>query len=458
MKCVTVFDDKRLIIPDSRVAAGLISRHGFSPSSFSALESCPARWVADRLYPQPHDVFSPAAVGTGAHKVLEEFYGCIPDERDMESLCYFLNQVTSELVEAGDLTKDQAGQWSSDVSDAIGGIFDIESPSDVEVIARERQVNDIELDGVPFNGFVDRLVSESGDTFVEDYKTSKKLPSPYFGDAHGDQQRLYVHALRSLGCEVEGARLLYTRLGVAKEVDTSERAMSDTLKRFTSTWTNLNRWVKSQKFPAKPSALCGWCPLVNVCPLAQGGDRCGNGIDPDFFAVDVPHTRKAEAERSSKMPTFTEDVPYRKTLSNGSFNIGSYAAGGYLHLVQIACDLLIEAGFSLRRTQVLTLAGLLGDLIADVQRQFTGSVDVQDNLNKNIRWQLVHNLPEFPVPFGGDEQAWEDWRNKMYRRLLVQVQLMVDLVNIEMDGSNGFAGQAAEAFAGVSADPWTAEK
>lgn len=463
MECVTVFDDDRLLVPDKSVAEGLISASGFSPSSFDALESCPARWVADRVYRGPADAFSPAVVGSGAHKVLELFYAADPAERTDE----FFHECLYSVANNPKVNDSQRADWREEVYQASKSIFKIEDPAEINVLGTEIQLKNVDVGGVPFNGFVDRLRDNNGLVYVEDYKTSQKMQNPFFGDSHGDQQRLYIHALRNMGYDIAGANLLYTRIGKIKKVNTSKSAMRDVLQRFQAAWDGLNQAVDNQSFATSPSPLCGWCPLVNVCPSAQGEDRSGAGIDPEFFTLSapvktpppLPHTKgSADENVEREIEMFAEDVPYRKTLRNGQFNIGSYAAGGFLHLVQIACDLLLEAGLGLRRTQVLTLAGLLGDLVADVQRQFTGSVDVQDNLNKNIRWQLVHNLPNFPVPFGADEDAWADWREGMFKRLMVQVQLMTDLVDVQMDGDGDFAVRAAEVFAGACPDPWVGQK
>jgi len=102
-----------------------------------------------------------------------------------------------------------------------------------------------------------------------DYKSGKYRGVAPFGDDHGDQLRVYAEAVRMVdGALPIAADLLYIGARRARPVSLSRREMTATLEGFARAWAELKRHVAAQAFPATPSALCGWCPLVNCCPAA----------------------------------------------------------------------------------------------------------------------------------------------------------------------------------------------
>ena len=79
MRSDLAWDGDRLVLAEDKVAK--VARPYMSPSSFTALRSCPARHAADRLVERREHAFGAAEMGTAAHLVLEELFGLEPQER-----------------------------------------------------------------------------------------------------------------------------------------------------------------------------------------------------------------------------------------------------------------------------------------------------------------------------------------------------------------------------------------
>ncbi|MDK7734610.1 PD-(D/E)XK nuclease family protein [Propionimicrobium lymphophilum] len=259
-----VFSSSGLVV-DEQTASSLVPVKGFSPSSFASICDCPARWAGERVFHGKPNLLSPAQIGSGAHYVLEMFYGLSPDQRSRFMFGDCLDRAALDFSDLYGLKWGRRTDWCMLVEQACQGLWGIEDPMEVDIFAREFGLNGLELGGVPFFGVVDRMRDDNGLYWVEDYKTSYRVPYFVADSRHLDQQRLYILALRSLDYPVAGARLLYTRIGKVYKVPTSRRDMRDILERFKQAWGRLNDFTSTGVFPASPSASCRHCPFSDRC-------------------------------------------------------------------------------------------------------------------------------------------------------------------------------------------------
>ncbi|MBG0738702.1 PD-(D/E)XK nuclease family protein [Paeniglutamicibacter antarcticus] len=282
------WDGKKLVVTDAAVISK-IRRKALSASTSKSMQSCAARWVGERLLRNEiEDPFAPAPLGTSAHSIMEDLFDEEVYERNERTLRLaealtirdadvMWPDAEAEPDGARALTRINRRRWIEDVKTAYEGLFVIEDPKTIEVYARELQIDGLTINGVPTNGFIDRVrygVNKRGKEglVAEDYKTGK-VPTKFhlrYGDDHGDQLRVYAAALKEKTGEMPvGATVLYTKFGEARDVDLSQGAMSKTLKTFELSWKRHNRYMETREFPTKVSALCGWCPLINACPVAK---------------------------------------------------------------------------------------------------------------------------------------------------------------------------------------------
>lgn len=489
------WDGKTLLVTGEGLVENKLRRAALSASTSKSMQSCAARWVGERLLrSEEEDPFAPAPLGTSAHAVLEDLFDIEvydPSMRTIETAAAIVERDADKLwaddVTAPDDVRAQTlinrYRWKQDVRTAYEGLWTIEDPTSINVWGRELQIDGLTINTVPTNGFIDRVregvadygryVGKEG-LIAEDYK-SGKVPSAYslrFGDDHGDQLRVYAAALEAkTGEKAVGATVLYTKFGEKRDVDLSEKAMAKTLKTFKLSWDRHNRYMKNAEFPTKTSALCGWCPLVNACPVAkaEGKEAKIEGllsatdlgipslrpgaaaapvaplpdsqIDEDsnmvLFAPDLSKisaediaTAEREAvdaahmyasgmipktESSEDEMTIIEDKPWIETV-NGELNPPAYAAVAAFGTASLALDELVKAGIEPKGSLVNALNFTFLSIVAEAQFAWTGSRSMQEGANTRLRGVFRSVLESLPLPFGQDEAAWDAWADAALKR------------------------------------------
>lgn len=251
-------------------------RH-LSPSSASTFEQCPRRWKFRYIDRLPDPPGAAALAGTFAHKVLELLFQHPAAQRTRERAKAIAREVWPATEADPDFQAleldEKAGRefrWKGWL--AIEGLWKLEDPTRVEVVATEQQVV-TELGGVPFRGIVDRVErAPDGSLEVADYK-SGRAPSARYRDERLAQVLLYASAIEaSTGVRPRRARLLY--LGQkAVTVEATASAVEPVLADLAATWGRMELACSTATFDARTGPLCGWCPYVAQCPEGQAEIR-----------------------------------------------------------------------------------------------------------------------------------------------------------------------------------------
>ena len=285
------WDGDRLVTTTDEATAA-VDRARLSASTAKAVNSCPARMVADRLMRGPDDPLDPAPIGTAAHTVLERLFtparGAAhpgPDRVAAGRADAGAGVPGHPAPVAGDRARRRSSRWRTEVGDRVAGIFELEDPRQVLVRRTEWPLDTVEVAGVPFTGFIDRAdIVGDGERVgcrIVDFKSGRYKGVAPFGDDHGDQLRVYAEAVRVADGRMPiAADLLYIGARRARSVSLSRREMSATLEGFARAWVDLKQHVAERAFPATPSPLCGWCPLVNSLPRRRQGRPGGQGGGP----------------------------------------------------------------------------------------------------------------------------------------------------------------------------------
>lgn len=275
------FERRRLVL--SNTGLEYVKKPTFSPSTAAAISSCGARYVVERLLerlaPREVDPLGAAELGTATHTVFEDLFALPKGQRGLGAGVKILESLERSHPEL-EAPKDPAEKtkWLSEVQKRVVGLWEIEDPNEIEVLARELHVA-VDLDGIPFNGFVDRIRKADDGCIITDYKGgagAMKRESARFGDPHGDQIRLYSRAVAAkypeLG-QVVGGEVLYVFHRKRRDVDCSPEAMDGTRMRYEKAWESLTKQTEAMAFGMKTSSLCGWCPAVLVCPAAIAANK-----------------------------------------------------------------------------------------------------------------------------------------------------------------------------------------
>ncbi len=240
-----------------------------SPSSASSFDGCPRRWkfkYVDRL-PEPSG--EAALVGSFAHLVLEHLCQLQQPERTLDA-AKGLARSLWEGFEAEDdyksleLASDDSRAFRWNAWQCIAGLWTLEDPANVEVVATEEKVRTT-LGNVPFVGIIDRVDQVNDELVVTDYK-SGTLPGIRWRDDKILQVMLYAAALyEEMGEMPRSARLIYLKQSIV-DVPVTQVKIDEAVGRLSTTWSNLSTACESDEFEARPGVLCGWCPFAADCP------------------------------------------------------------------------------------------------------------------------------------------------------------------------------------------------
>lgn len=494
------WDSTGLVVADDELLDRLDKPY-LSASTSKNLHSCPARYVGDKALPGGWDLFGAPEKGTAAHTVLERLYQLPPGRRDEKHAMAILTEMIAEGPMVGDdvdyaraIGQDPVkhNRWVAAIGAAYSGIFAIEDPATVQVHTTEMRLDGVEVGGVPFKGFIDRVdIIEDGALRVVDFKTGKDKSrvNPRFDDDHGDQIRLYVEALRvKLGEKPKAGYLYYIEHGKKRRVAIADKDIKTTVRGFQAGWDTLQRSVAARRFEARTSPLCGWCSLVNSCPFARAAslvDRKGGapeavdlgipevradgtvkplvGSQPrweDRVAEPVPaaHTPdEAEPPRSpderdimtSNRP-WREAKPYDGSDIDGHLSLNSYAATAVFGITTLAAEQLATHDQKVGPGTVTGLASVLATVVQRAQAQVTeGSQDWQEGSNTRLRGVLRTSLDVIPLPFGQSPEQWERWMNRTVNLMVAVSATAISLYDngpsLDLDGLAAATGYVAQA-------------
>jgi putative RecB family exonuclease len=438
-----------------------ISRTRVSPSTANAMYDCAARWAGEKSLAPTPDPFSPSELGTGAHTVLEDLYALDPAERtDAAAMSSLMRLAETTLPD--DPVRRQ--MWLTEVAGKYRGIFDMEAPAEIDVLAREESINDVEIGGIPFVGVIDRVERTSDDRVkIVDYKTGKhRAANPHYRDDYSEQMRLYALAWQAKYDEpAKLAYLYFTAEGKKRQVAVAKNKLAETEKGFVVAGERLFDYQDSGRFPVKPGPLCGWCPLVNLCPAAAADGRVARVPAPAADDLDIPIVnREAPAPAASDAPagasdepssdtggrpqkeeqkvdiSLTDDKPYYD-MPLGSFNLTSYAAVGTFGTVGWAYELIRDSpDVDLSVDAIRSFSQVLADIILSVQQRMVSVSGWQKGSNQRVRGLLRTLIDDTPPPFGGDSEEWNSWIDQIAERCAVLASTAVLLYYDELPATS----------------------
>ena len=444
------------------VVINKVRRPYLSSSTSDSVRGCAARMVFDKILPRVEDPFGPAELGTSAHSIFEALFNMPAEKRTMAAV----SELIVKLGKSSKGPRSERNRWLASVNQLAGGIFLVEDPTKIEVIANELKI-ETTVNGVPVLGYIDRLGVKNKFVTVSDFK-SGKVPNTRWGDKHGDQLRIYVAALRELGEHIPTrAEDLYTSFNTVREADISEDAITITLRDFKTSWEKLNKMLDEGMFPTKPSALCGWCPAQLVCPASSTLKDDGSTksaapqeqpLPDDLEALINPAPVETVVEVVAEIEVITETVVEVEgpTSSDGAsedvapkteavvqkeppakessmayelkpweeydgdnLNLNSYAATAAFGLTSMSFDTLKKFNQRTTGKSVYALAATFVKVINDANASLGGdeSLSFQAGRHTRLRGALHSAVDATPPPFGADEDAWVEWAATTTKRV-----------------------------------------
>jgi putative RecB family exonuclease len=265
-----------------------LPRH-LSPSSAATFEQCPRRWRFKYIDGQPEPSGQAALVGSFAHRVLELLCGLPSPHRTLDQAKALARQTWPDFASdddylALDLDTDAARAFRWQAWLAVTGLWELEDPAHVDVVATEQKVT-VDLGPVPFVGIIDRVDRRADKLVVSDYK-SGILPAARWRADKFQQVMLYAAALsRSEDVQPDRARLLYLGQRIL-EATVTERRIEEAEGRLAETWVDISTACSTDDFGPKTGVLCGWCPFVEQCP--EGREELAKRADEGRLPSHAP--------------------------------------------------------------------------------------------------------------------------------------------------------------------------
>ena len=259
---------------------------GLSPSSIELWMQCPKRFEQEKVLGRRSPGGVDSSIGTFVHLVLELLMERPAPERTIDAARTILvaewptflttdNWTTLGITEDG----DDARSFKRRVWAGVRGYFEIENPTRVEVVARERYLSAV-CDGVPLRGIIDRLDRDVfDDVVVTDYKTGK-VPIPAFAAPKYRQLNLYAAMVEQVdGVLPNEGRLLFTTYGRTLATTIDRESVEGAVETASKVWDELHDAEDVGVYEATPGGLCGWCPFVGECEagLAEVRERRAAG-------------------------------------------------------------------------------------------------------------------------------------------------------------------------------------
>lgn len=259
-----------------------------SPSGLSMWRQCPQKYVHAYLEDHPRE---PATIemvrGTFVHAVLERLTWLPPTLRTPDMARLIGRQLANEWDDlqsqpdftALELDRPEVFRFLDWTWNAILAAFDLLPLATMDVAATELRINTT-LGGVPFHGFIDLVERETlpGTLNTLDYKTGEmpeqgKPWSQATADEKLLQPLLYAAALREMGHRVHAVGLVYIpaegRSGVLGQ-PADDRSLDNAVAALSESWVEIQAVAAGEaEAPKKPSALCGWCDFLAICPEGQ---------------------------------------------------------------------------------------------------------------------------------------------------------------------------------------------
>lgn len=467
------FAGTEALLVDPEQVAAKIRRKKLSPSTMNALmdnSACGARFAADKLMPRITDPFSAAEIGTSAHHVLEHLFALPGPERTMEASLTILDKLgvktfplPPEKGEERDLAAALRKRWSEEVQAGYRGIFDIEDVSAVTPFKLEGWIGDgVEIEGVPISGIVDRIDRlPGGGLRPVDYK-SGKVGNKRWGDPHGDQLRLYVMAAEAeYGILPEEAKVYYTKHSKSVPVSLTRPKLNQTRRKVAQAWDILADSCDTASFEVKASPLCGWCPLVNVCPAAAeaGKEAKIQAPSPVELGMEIPvrteaapslseggeaaekaAPQKKKKERNTpvarKNRSWREGKPWEEVVG-GRLDPASYSAIAVFGLATRALSDIVKHNKALigepvepvpvDRPTVTALAETYAGIIGSAQEELSNGLDWQAGLNTRLRSALFTATEAHSIPFGATLEEWDAWVERIVKNIVLLIEIGEDI-------------------------------
>ena len=244
----------------------------YSHSRLSTFEQCPLKFkyrYIDKIKPDFEKSIE-SHLGTAVHNTLEWIYNKILEKKPVptidQMISYYSKEWQKEFEKEIKIVKNNLTP-SDYFNKGIKFLLDYyikHSPFQDGTLECEKKVV-VEIHGHKLQGFIDRFSynENNGEYEIHDYKTANMLPTQEKMDKDR-QLALYSIAIQE---SMDAEKICLTWHYLAHNKKIISRRTNEQIEELKNQIKELIEIIESTtEFPAKKSALCGWCEYKSICP------------------------------------------------------------------------------------------------------------------------------------------------------------------------------------------------
>lgn len=210
-------------------------------------------------------------MGRFVHYILEQIFKLDPHERHEEKTQNFLddaiaNILTEDVQRDIGLTDVTQGSFVREGESIAKNYFHMEDATSRTVVGIEQRLN-VEIDGVPLVGILDRLDREADDSLtIVDYKTGRAPNPNYLSSVFANTELYAAMCAEALNETPERIRLFYVGANEVVERAVTPVVIQARRRAAATAWQSINKYYDDGLFPAKPSSnTCRFCAYKSQC-------------------------------------------------------------------------------------------------------------------------------------------------------------------------------------------------
>ena len=210
-------------------------------------------------------------MGRFVHYILEQIFKLDANERMAEQTQHFVEDavgqiLTEEVRNDIGLTDTTQASFVREGESIAKNYFAMEDATSRTVIGIEQRLN-VEIDGVPLVGILDRLDREADNSLtIVDYKTGRAPNPNYLSSVFANTELYAAMCAEALQETPERIRLFYVGANEIVERTVTPVVVQARRRAAASAWESINQYYENGLFPAKPSAnTCRFCAYKTTC-------------------------------------------------------------------------------------------------------------------------------------------------------------------------------------------------
>ena len=210
-------------------------------------------------------------MGRFVHYILEQIFKLDANERVAERTQHFIDDAVTQILTEDvrndiGLTDTTQAAFVREGESIAKNYFDMEDATSRTVIGIEQRLN-VEIDGVPLVGILDRLDREADNSLtIVDYKTGRAPNPNYLSSVFANTELYAAMCAEALHETPERIRLFYVGANEIVERTVTPVVVQARRRAAATAWESINQYYENGLFPAKPSAnTCRFCAYKSTC-------------------------------------------------------------------------------------------------------------------------------------------------------------------------------------------------